>query len=298
MTSVNDLKNNFHMAMHAMGSYHKLTYTNSREAFLYWYERGMRIFEVDLAETADKQFVCIAHHVAYKDLKRVGISDIPANPDNMTAQWFLSQRLFPYLSGGLAPLSLENLIDLLKRYDDLILMLDLFGQFERRTIENFSQWIRHLAGEDISVISRLLIETYSKEMTTIISEQVPSVHIIYGIDDAAGEDNRISVKQIKEMGIEFVSFPWHYFVKYPGKLNELTDNGLTVFSRTIDNLRADTLKRAGVNVILLDTHYATTKARIYYTRAAISGVLFLQLARAKLMDFFHSMKKKSRRRKA
>lgn len=273
--------------MHGMGSYHKLTAPNSREAFLYWYERGMRIFEVDLAETADKQFVCLSHHMAHKDLKRVGISDVPERPEDLTARWFLSQKLFPYMSGELTPLSLEGLIDLLKQYDDVILMLDLFGQFERHTIENFSQWIRRLAGGDTSVMDRLLIETYNKEMTAIVSEQIPDVHVIFGIDDGAGEGNRISVKQIKEMGVEFVSFPWNYRLKYPGKLKELKESGLTVLSKTIDNLREDALRRAGVNVILLRIHYGRVKGNVYmYLRAHYFWGILCAKCRYRAKAFF------------
>ncbi len=202
MANVCDLKNSFHVAMHAMGSYHKLTYTNSREAFLSWYAKGLRIFEVDLAETEDKKFVCIAHRMAYKDLKRVGISAIP---NHLTAEWFLRQKLFPHMSKGLTPLSLEDLIDLLKQYQDVILMLDLFGQFERHAIERFSHCLKGFAGEDTSIIDRLLIETYNEEMTAAILKLIPGAHIIYGIDDAAGENNAVvSVRRMKEMGIEFV----------------------------------------------------------------------------------------------
>lgn len=297
MASVCDLKIGFHVAMHAMGSYHKLTYTNSREAFLSWYAKGIRVFEVDLAEAEDGQFVCIAHHVTYKDLKRVGISEIP---EHITSEWFLRQKLFPNMSKGLTPLSLEDLVDLLKQYDDVVLMLDLFGQFEERILENFSRRLNHFVGEDTSVMDRLLIETYNEEMTAVISKRIPRAHIIYGIDDlATGAGNAaFSIERMKEMGIEFVSFPWHYTVKYPGRLKELVENGLTVFSRTLDNLKEDTLRNAGVRVLLIDRYYERTRGLAYtqiyiYTRTHYVWSLVYSTCKRKLLDYFHGMKNRT-----
>jgi len=299
--NVHDLKSDFHIAMHAMGSYHKLRYTNSREAFLSWYAKGIRVFEVDLAEAEDGQFVCITHHMAYRDLKRVGISVVP---DHLTSEWFLHQKLFPYMRNGLTPLSLKDLIDLLKQYVDVILMLDLFGQFESRILENFSRCLNHFVEGDTSVINRLLIETYNEEMTAVFLKQIPGVHIIYGIDDlAAGVGNAaVSIGRMKEIGIEFVSFPWHYTVKYPGRLKELVENGLTVFSKTMDNRKEDTLRNAGVRVLLLDRYYETTKGLayiyIYIQGRIMAGILFVQHVFAKLLDCFHGVKKENRRKRA
>lgn len=112
------------------------------------------------------------------------------------------------------------------------------------------------------MINRLLIETYSVEMTAVILEQVPGAHIIYGIDDLAGEGNSISAKQIAEVGAAFVSFPWRYRLKDPERLRELTQSGLTVLSRTMDNLKEDVLREAGVSIILLDIYYNAPKKSI------------------------------------
>ena len=272
MITIYDLKDSFHYAMHGMGEYRGFCHTNSKEAFSFWYQRGIRIFEVDVAETDDREFVCIAHHLDYKTLKRLGIKDIPDSPNSA---WFLRQKLLPRLTGGLTPLSLRNLTELLREHGDLILMMDLFGQFSEGTMARFACRMNELTADDLQLRKRVLVEVYNKDMLDEVRGNCSDIHIIYGID---GGDRRcdytVSAGQLREWGIEFVSFPWHYRTKYPGRLQELTNSGMTVFSRTIDNLREKALRSAGVNVMLIDTYYRSIKRRIYTRMRFVCDLIY------------------------
>ncbi len=76
------------------------------------------------------------------------------------------------------------------------------------------------------------------------------------------------------------------------------ENGFTVFSKTIDNLKEGVLRNAGVSVILLDSYYEmpTGLSYIYIQGRVISGILFVQRANAKLLDTIHSIKKRRKRK--
>ena len=256
--TVDHLRHSFHWAMHAMGAIHGFRYTNSREAFDLWYGRGARIFEVDLAETADKKFVCFAHHLRTRDLLRVEILEKPLA---YSAAWFLDQKLFRLTTPGLTPLSLVDLTDLLREKPDLLFMLDLFGQFAPSSVPDLAAELSALIGEETSLWDRFLIETYSRRMTRQLQDAAPKARIIYGIDDSKNEylEPCVTPQEILDMGVEFVSIPWAYRKKHPGVLESMAEAGLCVFSRVISDLNERSMRKSGVQVLLVDFYYNSSE---------------------------------------
>ena len=49
---------NYNIITHALGGLDGLTYLNSRESFINYYDKGCRLFEVDLTQTSDGVWVC------------------------------------------------------------------------------------------------------------------------------------------------------------------------------------------------------------------------------------------------
>ena len=96
--TVDDLCTEFHVGMHACGEMHGRRATNCKEAFEYWYNRGIRFFEIDAAATIDGEFVCVAHRLTPEYLNKYQIIDCK---EENTSEWFLNQRLFPVsIRGG------------------------------------------------------------------------------------------------------------------------------------------------------------------------------------------------------
>ena len=126
--TVFDLKNGFQYAMHGNGAYKGLRQTNTLDALLYWYNKGVRVFEIDMARTDDNQYVAVAHDMKDKSLRRLEIFN---PPKYRTAEWFMQQKLFSVSTKGLKPLSLQSIVNILKEHQDMIIMLDLFGMFSR-----------------------------------------------------------------------------------------------------------------------------------------------------------------------
>ena len=50
---------NYNIITHALGGIDGLTYLNSRESFINYYDKGCRLFEVDLTQTSD-EYGCAA----------------------------------------------------------------------------------------------------------------------------------------------------------------------------------------------------------------------------------------------
>ena len=51
---VEELKDKFQFGMHGCGSYKRTNHVNSLEAMRYWLGQGVKVFEVDIAQTIDE----------------------------------------------------------------------------------------------------------------------------------------------------------------------------------------------------------------------------------------------------
>ncbi|MCH1982931.1 hypothetical protein MCG98_10180 [Ruminococcus sp. OA3] len=248
------IKDTYQYAMHGNGAYKGLRQTNTEDALIYWYRKGVRIFEIDMAKTSDSEYVAVAHHLNKKDLRRLEIFDLP---ENCTSKWFMGHKLFSISTKGLKPLSMGLIIELLIKYNDMIVMLDLFGLFTSEEtamfVENLSQYI----GNNVEIWDRLLIESYNKEMVMGIQNVTARANIIACVRFEKNEDDKTTItpQELLEKNIRFISYPWYCTLKHPGEIENFSKNGITVFSRTKDNTLDMRLKRAGVSVNIIAQRY-------------------------------------------
>ena len=101
------------LIVHSMGGIDGMGYTNCKEAFLFNYEKGYRIFEVDFRETSDG--VLVARHDWRKnDWDAYTKKNIP------TAEEFLSSPLY----GTYTALSFTDVLKLAREYPDVYFITD------------------------------------------------------------------------------------------------------------------------------------------------------------------------------
>lgn len=250
---IHHLKNSFSYAMHGNGAYKGLRQTNTREAFEYWYTKGVRIFEIDMAQTDDGDYVAVAHYLNRKDLRRLEIFDVPKP---CTGEWFMSQKLFSISTRGLTPISLEVIVQLLSDYKDMMVMLDLFGLFQQSDTMSFILRLQSLI-KDAHLWNRILIESYNDDMTAGIQSVTREANIIVCVRSELNEtmSHCISPYHLLAQGIQFVSYPWHYVRKYPHELSEFVNAGITVVSRTKSNIGSQRLCKVGVCVNLVANYF-------------------------------------------
>lgn len=255
------MKDTYQYAMHGNGAYKGLRQTNTEDALVYWYQKGVRIFEIDMAKTSDNEYVAVAHYLNQKDLRRLEIFDLP---EKCTSKWFMGHKLFSISTNGLKPLSTELIIELLMKYKDLIVMLDLFGFFTSDETAAFVENLTHYIGDNVEIWDRLLMESYNKEMAVGIQNMTDKANIIACVRFEENEDEKTTVtpQELLAKNIQFISYPWSCTLKHPGELENFSKTGITVFSRTKDNTLDRKLKRAGVSVNIIANRY--DGARIIY----------------------------------
>lgn len=269
--NVHDLKNSFQYAMHGNGAYKGLRQTNTLDAMLYWYGRGVHIFEIDMARTSDDRYVAVAHTVDRKSMIRL---EIPEEPRAYDYGWFMSQKLFPLTTGGLTPLSLESIVEFLEQHMDCVIMLDLFGFFTEQDIEHFLDALDPLVDGKPQLRDRLLLEAYNRTMSRAIFRRSDSYCIIYcaRYEGNQEKDGFVPVDDLLEYNISFVSYPWMYHKLYPSEIKAYVDAGFTVFSRTRYNFQDRLLKAEGVSVNIVAYRFDGLKIMVQWPLYMLSCI--------------------------
>lgn len=150
--------NDYGTIAHALGGIGDKTYLNSRESFLASYQMGCRLFEVDLTKTSDGVWVC--RHSWNQPLGQWDGD----KKQVLSSEEFLSRPLY----GKYTPMTLEDLLILMKDYPDAFVMLDSKQYSVRnyqRTIEDYADYLEIAQNAGVSeVAGQLIPEIYNQVM--------------------------------------------------------------------------------------------------------------------------------------
>ena len=124
---------NYNIITHALGGIDGLTYLNSRESFINYYDKGCRLFEVDLTQTSDGVWVC--RHNWKESLGQWEGEERKV----LSSEEFLNTPIY----GKYTPMTFEDLLKLLDEYPDAFVMIDSKQYSVRnyqRTLEDYAQY--------------------------------------------------------------------------------------------------------------------------------------------------------------
>ena len=143
---------------HALGGLDGRDYLNSREGFLAMYQQGVRLFELDLSRTSDGVWVC-RHNWKESMGQWKG-----SGKKVLTEKQFKNSKIY----GTYTPMTLEDLLILLKDYPDAFVMLDSKQYSVRnyqRTIEDYADYLEIAQNAGVSeVAGQLIPEIYNQVM--------------------------------------------------------------------------------------------------------------------------------------
>lgn len=180
---------NYKAIAHALGGLDGKSYLNSKESFISSYEKGVRLFEVDLTKTSDGVWVC--RHNWNKPLGQWKGEDKKV----LTAEEFLERPIY----GKYTPMSLEDFFVLLKDYPDAFVLLDS-KQYSirnyRRTLDDYSEYVKiaQNAGAE-KVLAQLIPEIYNQAMfsgTALIYDFPSYIYSLW---------QEYSMEEIKEIAV-------------------------------------------------------------------------------------------------
>ena len=149
---------NYNIITHALGGIDGLTYLNSRESFINYYDKGCRLFEVDLTQTSDGVWVC--RHNWKESLGQWKGEERKV----LSSEEFLNTPIY----GKYTPMTFEDLLKLLDEYPDAFVMIDSKQYSVRnyqRTLEDYAQYreISIKAGIE-HTLKQIIPEIYNSAM--------------------------------------------------------------------------------------------------------------------------------------
>lgn len=181
---------------HAGGGIDGVAYTNSREAFLYNYEQGHRVFEIDLELTEEYQLV--AAHDADRWRALAGVS----SETPFTGPIF-EQTL---LNGQYTPMTIGDVIDLMAEYPDAYVITDTKYTDKTSVLLQFSQLVKSAQARHPEALGRIIPQIYNEDMYDYVMRVYPFRSMIYTLyqTDWTPESVRDFCEQT---GIRFVTMP-------------------------------------------------------------------------------------------
>ncbi|MFC4306674.1 hypothetical protein [Cohnella boryungensis] len=149
---------------HALGGVESASHTNSYEAFITNYNRGYRLFEVDLVETTDGELV--ARHDWSHKLQ----PDLTADGGrNVTKLQFANSLIM----GRFHPLALPDILQLMQEYQDFDLIMDTKADSKEQIQQQFTHLVNEARRTDPALLNRIIPEIFSPEMYDTVMRIYP-----------------------------------------------------------------------------------------------------------------------------
>lgn len=214
------------MIAHALGGVDNIAVTNSLEAFLYNYERGYKVFEVDLQYTQDEKLVA-AHDLSspYKN------SNLSFLKDGVTYEEFRNNKIYETLT----PLSFEDVVYLMEQYPDVYIITDT-KYTDTETIEKqFNTMIETTEKIDKSLLDRMIPQLYTYEMYDTINEIYNFNSYIFTLYQMEDLDVSYFTNFVYENGIGAVTMD-EYRATSSSIIHSLNQYGIKSYVHTINDL--------------------------------------------------------------
>ncbi len=244
---------------HALGAIDDYSYTNSKEAFLLNYEKGYRIFEIDLKMTSDDKLV-LFHSWRNKDIKKLlGIKrEKDKNKEPLSSEEFLNAKIY----GSYTTMSFDDFTKMIKDYPDCYIVLDgKYGVEDKEEIpKEYEKIYDTIMQNSPEMIDHFIPQIYFEDMLDMIMDVYSWNSIIYtwyGFDNDPDFDPVKEAEFAKDKGIKVITLnkKREEELYSDGKLKELLlDEGFVCFVHTInDEAAADNYFSHGIYGLYTDS---------------------------------------------
>lgn len=160
---------------HAMGEIEDNPYTNSKEAFIYNYKKGARVFEVDLVETLEGKVVA-RHDWNNRLYETLGQNYVPDEKDKpLTYEKFKSMKIH----NKYTPIDFEEILDLMLKYKDVYIVTDTKSGYSEDAERVFGKIIKMVNEKNPKLIDRIVPQIYSQAMYPTMKKLYDFNNILY-----------------------------------------------------------------------------------------------------------------------
>lgn len=232
---------------HAMGGIKGYTYTNAWEAFVANYERGTRLFEVDLLLTTDEQLVA-RHEWTGNMSKLLGqLEVLPADKQGVVLDY--SEFMDSPILNIYSPLDLEKILDLMQNYPDAYIVTDTKETEPELVQKQFTLLIEAAQKRDPLLLDRIVPQIYNQTMLEEITKLYPFSEVLYTLYQSKDNDEEV-IDFVERTGVD-ITMPFSRATK--SFVKKLKQAGARVYVHTVneeDQIRE--LSRMGVDGFYTD----------------------------------------------
>ena len=210
---------------HALGGVNGASSTNSYEAFITNYNRGYRLFEVDLVQTTDGELV--ARHDWSHKLQ----PDLAAHRGrNVTKLQFANSLIM----GRFHPLTLPDILQLMQKYRDFDLIVDSKAGSKEQIQQQFTYLINEVRRTDPALLNRIIPEIFSPEMYDTVMGIYPFPNKMYSLYKTGASAESI-VEFVRDKHLTSVAMPVYRVFINPNLVPALNKLGVKSFVHTVNS---------------------------------------------------------------
>ncbi len=220
------VKENRYIA-HAMGGIEGNSYTNSKEAMIKSYNRGLRVFETDVSLSSDGKLI-LFHSFDKESLSKLGLPSA-WEKDNPTEKEFLSKKIL----NRYTTMNFEDVAKYMKDHKDMYLVIDLKKNDLKEVEKAYKELVRVTKTVDPTVLNRIIPQIYYEEMyrpVMNIYDFKSMIYTTYRIEELVV--NKI-VDFSYEHGIKIVAANRFKFSKE--LTDKLVDRGISLYMFTYND---------------------------------------------------------------
>ncbi|WP_055105986.1 phosphatidylinositol-specific phospholipase C/glycerophosphodiester phosphodiesterase family protein [Paenibacillus ihumii] len=227
---------------HAMGGIEDMTYTNTLEAFMVNYEKGTRVFEVDLLLSKDDKL--IARHEWGEFFTNMLRQQEGLSEDRYGAVWTSEEFKQAKIDGRYEPLFWDDIVELMAEYPDIYIVTDT-KQIKPEEIDSiFAKIVESAKRRDPKLLDRIVPQIYNQPMLGQIKRHHPFDSVIYTLYQSQDSDRQV-IQFARSSGIAAVTMS-------EGRVNEklvktLKRAGIPTYVHTINDMKlVSNYKKIGV----------------------------------------------------
>ncbi|WP_409341675.1 phosphatidylinositol-specific phospholipase C/glycerophosphodiester phosphodiesterase family protein [Paenibacillus sp. MBLB4367] len=267
----------YRMIAHAMGGINGHDYTNSYEAFLVNYEKGHRVFEVDLILTEDGKLAARHDWLAYTaDLLQ---PELPEEKKGVS----LTLRDFkgtPILEKYKA-LSFKDIVKMMQQYPDIYLVTDTKETDPVLVTEQFRLIKEGAEAVDPAILNRIIPELYTEDMVKTVMDIYPFPNKLYSLYQSSDPDEEI-LRFVRENGIQTVAMPVERAQMMPELMQGLNDLAVKTYVHSV-NSEEEIRAMTALGVYGVYTDFLGNEQERFFADGAAPAIAGVQQTAATIM---------------
>ncbi|MCK8489228.1 glycerophosphodiester phosphodiesterase [Paenibacillus sp. MBLB2552] len=177
------------MVAHAMGGIEGLTYTNSYDAFVANYEKGFRVFEVDLLLSSDGKLVA-RHEWGEGFTKQLGEQDKLA-ADRQGAVLTHAEFKAAKIQDIYEPLDWIDVLELMEQYPDAYIVTDTKQSTSEEIQRIFKQIVDEAMTKNPELLERIVPQIYNRAMWEPVERIYPFDSVIFTLYQTHETDEEV-----------------------------------------------------------------------------------------------------------